>query len=61
MLQGQDTRTVALSFYNFVGEYSSDLATIFAAALIALAPIVILYFVLQRQFVEGMASGGLKG
>lgn len=33
-LQQKDLRTVALSFYSFVGQYSSDLGTVFALSLI---------------------------
>jgi raffinose/stachyose/melibiose transport system permease protein len=61
LLQGDDARTVALSFYKFVGRFTEDTATISASAVIALAPMLALYFLTQRRFVEGMAAGGLKG
>jgi ABC-type maltose transport system permease subunit len=42
--------------------YSLGLAALFlAASLVSLAPIVILFASLQRFFVEGVASSGLKG
>ena len=61
MLHGANARTVALSFYNFVGRYSEDTATIFASALIGLGPVLLLYVFMQRKFVDGMIAGGLKG
>lgn len=60
-LQDDSQRTIALSFYNFVGKYTSDLGTIFAAACLTLLPIIALYFLLQRKLIEGLAEGGLKG
>lgn len=60
-LQQKDLRTVALSFYSFVGQYSSDLGTVFAAGCITLLPIMILYLFLQRRFIEGFAEGAVKG
>jgi len=60
-LQDPDEATVALAFYSFVGKYSLDYGTIFAAAIMTLVPIVLLYFILQRRFIEGLAAGGLKG
>ena len=32
-----------------------------AAAVLVALPIIILYFIAQRQFVEGITFGGVKG
>ncbi len=32
-----------------------------AASTFTILPIVVLYFVAQRQFIEGIAASGLKG
>jgi multiple sugar transport system permease protein len=32
-----------------------------AAATISMLPVLILYFLAQRQFIEGIATTGLKG
>jgi len=32
-----------------------------AASVFTILPIIIFYFVAQRQFIEGIASSGLKG
>jgi multiple sugar transport system permease protein len=39
----------------------SNYATIMAAICMALAPIVVLFFLTQRTFIEGIALTGLKG
>ncbi len=60
-LSTDDIRTVATRFYKFTGEYSRDLAKIYTAGMIALAPIIALYLALQRTFVEGLTQGSVKG
>jgi len=45
----------------FNTQYSSNYAQIMAAAAVALIPVLILFIFLQRYFVEGVASSGVKG
>ena len=60
-LQEQDRLTAVVSFFLLSGQYSSDWGEIMAAALIIIFPIVILFVLLQRHFIEGMAGGSVKG
>ena len=60
-LQGQDRLTAVVSFFLLSGKYSSDWGVVMAAALIIILPIVILFVLLQRRFIEGMAGGSVKG
>ena len=60
-LQQESMRTVSLKFYNFVGKSGSDFGFIYAAAIISILPIVVIYFLMQDSFVEGMTSGSVKG
>jgi len=55
---GQQTMPVALS--SFVGQYVTDWNLIFAALVISIVPILVVYFALQRSIINGFA-GGLKG
>ena len=45
----------------FNSQYSSNYALIMAAATVALIPVLILFVFLQRYFVEGIATSGIKG
>lgn len=56
-----DMRTVSTKFYDFVGKFSSDLAKVYTAGCITMGPIVVLYAFLQKNFIEGLTSGALKG
>jgi len=43
------------------GAYSTDYPAVMAGATIASVPVLILYIVLQRYIIEGVATSGLKG
>lgn len=60
-LQGQDQLTAVVSFFLLSGQYASDWGVIMAAALIIVLPIVVLFVLLQRRFIDGMAGGSVKG
>lgn len=60
-LQSQDRLTAVVSFFLLSGQYSSDWGEIMAAALIIVLPVVVLFVLLQRRFIEGMAGGSVKG
>jgi raffinose/stachyose/melibiose transport system permease protein len=51
-----DLRTLAVGIYAFQGEFFTDWSGMAAAATISLAPIVIVFLLLQRYFVEGIAG-----
>lgn len=54
-------KLISMNFYRFIGKVSSDLAYIFTAAVLAMLPILILYFSSQKSFIEGMTQGSVKG
>ena len=49
------------SSFNFVGKNGADYGYIYAAAIISILPIIIIYFLMQDSFVEGMTTGSVKG
>ncbi|NOZ04901.1 MAG: carbohydrate ABC transporter permease [Chloroflexi bacterium] len=51
--------TVGLSF--FITDAGVDTQLLMAASTLTILPIVIIYFFAQKQFIEGIASSGLKG
>ncbi len=55
-LSRPDLRTLAVGIYAFKGQFFTDWSGMAAAATISLAPIVIIFLVLQRYFVEGIAG-----
>ncbi|MGM7670858.1 carbohydrate ABC transporter permease [Microbacterium sp. A93] len=61
LMQSPTKRTATAGLGFFVGEYSTDVALLSAASLIVIAPVVIVYLVFQRSFVEGVTQGAVKG
>ena len=56
-----DMRTVQIGLKYFVGqEGSSQWGLLMAAAVFVTLPIVIIYFFVQKQFVQGIAGTGIK-
>lgn len=54
-------RPLMVGLWNFVQEAGPQTNLLMAGAVIAIIPILILYFVAQKQFTEGIATTGLKG
>ncbi|MGH3729741.1 MAG: carbohydrate ABC transporter permease [Micromonosporaceae bacterium] len=55
-----DLRTLAVGVYSFQGENLTDWSGMAAASTISLLPIIIVFLLLQRYFVEGVA-GAVRG
>jgi ABC-type glycerol-3-phosphate transport system permease component len=52
---------IALANMTNLPEYQQHYGVLMAATLISVLPVVILFFVLQRDFISGLASGAVKG
>lgn len=51
-----DLRTLAVGMYAFIGENSTNWTLLCAGSVITLAPIIVLFLLLQRYFVNGLAG-----
>ncbi len=60
-LRSEEKKTIQLGLKMFIGQYSSDYGLIMAGSVLSLIPVIIVFMILQRYFVEGVASTGLKG
>ncbi|MCL5074485.1 MAG: carbohydrate ABC transporter permease [Chloroflexi bacterium] len=56
-----DMRTLPLFLYSFLGYYDIDWGRLAAGGIFAAAPVVLLFILLQRSFIEGLIKGSLKG
>ena len=45
----------------FAGQHVTDWNLMMAASVMAMAPIFVLFFAMQRKVIEGLATSGLKG
>ncbi|MGA2977293.1 MAG: carbohydrate ABC transporter permease [Spirochaetia bacterium] len=53
-------RTVPLGLMYFADQYSTDFSGQISAVVIASIPIIVIYFLLQKQFIRGITAGALK-
>lgn len=62
MLTSTENFTLAVGMSLFIrGQFSQEWGVFSAAALIGALPIVVVFLVLQRQLIGGLARGGVKG
>jgi multiple sugar transport system permease protein len=60
-LKTESKKTIQLGLKMFISQYSSDYGLIMAGSVLSLIPVIIVFLCLQKYFVEGVASTGLKG
>jgi len=60
-LPGAKNATIQLSIYNFSGQYGSDWNLVCADILLISIPVVLMYIVFNKQIVDGMVMGSVKG
>jgi len=60
-LKTETKKTIQLGLKMFIGQYSSEYGLIMAGSVLSLIPVIIVFLCLQKYFVEGVASTGLKG
>ena len=54
------TTTLSAGLAKMQGQYTSEYPTMMAAAVLAVVPMVVVYLIFQKQFVEGIATSGGK-
>ena len=54
-------KTIQVGLRSFIQENSSDYHLIMAASMVSLLPVSVVFLCLQKYFIEGIATSGLKG
>lgn len=60
-LSDQRKMTVPIGLNAFKGQYSTNYVALFAAVMITILPSLIVFSVFNKQMIEGMTSGAVKG
>jgi raffinose/stachyose/melibiose transport system permease protein len=60
-IQDSSLLPISTTFYSFQQGYTQDFTLISAAGVIMIAPMLILFLILQRRFIDGLSSSGLGG
>jgi len=60
-LMDDDKYTLAIGLARLQGQYSSDWGRMMAMSVVMTLPLIVLFFLAQRTFIEGIKLGGVKG
>lgn len=60
VLVNDDVRTLPLSTFYFFGKYTANYSVAMAALVLALLPVLIFYFIMQKKIIAGVADGAIK-
>lgn len=61
VMTGEDKRTIQLAVQSFFGTQPVHYSAIMAALVISAIPMIIMFIFMQKYYVEGIASSGIKG
>ena len=61
VLTDQDVHTLPVALANLFGEHVQDTELVMAGSVLTVLPVVVAFLCLQRQYLEGLTLGGVKG
>lgn len=61
ILNSPEKMTLSVGLATMEGEYVSNYPVMMAGAVLAVIPMIVMFFIFQRQFIEGIATTGSKG
>ena len=61
MFTGEETRTIPVTIYSFIGEHVIDWGLLTAGGIITGLPIIILFMFIQKNLISGLTAGAVKG
>ena len=61
VIQSPELHPLSVAIFSLRGLYSDDNSLIMAGTLVSIAPVMILFLVLQKEFISGLTTGAVKG
>lgn len=61
MIDNEKKQLLAVGLTMFNGRYSTNYGGLFAATVISIVPVIVVYTIFQKRFVAGVAAGSVKG
>ncbi|MDE1174961.1 MAG: carbohydrate ABC transporter permease [Parvibaculaceae bacterium] len=61
MLSGQETKTLPVAISSLVTQQGTAIGAVCASTVLAIAPMVIIYFAIRKLLVAGLSLGAVKG
>lgn len=60
-LTSMENLTIQVGLKMFIGLYSAKYAYIMAASVVSIIPVAVVFLAMQKYFIEGIATSGMKG
>jgi len=60
-LTDEDKRTLPLGVLGYIGQYTINWGQLMAASILLLIPILVIFALVQKQFIAGLTAGAVKG
>jgi multiple sugar transport system permease protein len=60
-LQDQVMRPITAGIFNFLGQYGTKWSYLTAFAVVTIAPVVLVFVLMQKYIISGLTSGAIKG
>jgi len=60
-IKAQTKMPLTLGIYQFVGRWSTQWEMLTVAAFVALIPVLVLFYLIEKELVSGLAGGAVKG
>jgi raffinose/stachyose/melibiose transport system permease protein len=61
LMQGVESRTITVGIFSAIGDFTENWGHVFAWVIAASAPILALFLMSQRFFIDGLTAGAVKG
>lgn len=61
VITSPENRTLPIAIQLYQGQNATQWGLVFAASLIAVIPVIVVYLLFQRHFVQGLTAGAVKG
>ncbi|HEY4203209.1 MAG TPA: carbohydrate ABC transporter permease [Devosiaceae bacterium] len=59
-IQNDNLKTLPQGMTAFMGQYTTNFGALYAGLTLSAAPIIVIYILLSRQFINGMTQGAIK-
>lgn len=61
ILHSQENFTLPIGLNQMVGLYQQEYGVLMAGTFMSILPVVVLFFILQKEFISGLTAGAVKG
>ncbi len=61
ILHTKERFVLPIALNQMVGMYSREYGTLMAGTLLSILPVIVLFFILQKEFISGLTAGAIKG